>query len=66
MLLLCFWNDIILWRHSYLMQSYLEISGARHKRVKNSKVMAIYHFHMGQLLAAILLFHLYMTFESWY
>ena len=49
MLLSCFWNEIILWRHSYLMQSnpeisgariwmvsvITEISGARHKRVKN-------------------------------
>ena len=50
MLLLCFWNEIILWRHNNLMQSdpeisraciwmvpiNHEISGARRKRVKFS------------------------------
>ena len=29
MLLRSFWNEIILWRHSYLMQSDPEISGPR-------------------------------------
>ena len=29
MLMLCFWNAIISWRHSYLRQSDPEISGAR-------------------------------------
>ena len=29
MLLGCFWNEIILWRYSYLMQSDQEIIGAR-------------------------------------